>query len=340
MHAIASGRSGLPAHKVHAYRELFTQQGYALPELDLNKLPQVNYVAPVEPILPQRPTCKHRSQEALHQEPCLCGSASKVPVYSCEIHKRCLQNPVKLLDLIPSGICSTCEDYATRNWSLGDVTACITVFKRYDALERLVASIKKFYPELKILVQDTEGNASWGRNRLLEQCETELFLLLEEDFVFTERTDLEQFITVLNHNPEISLVCGSECEPMGVSPVDRSRLLNTSSELRVEGELGVCYPSTHPWRFSEGVRFQLCDSGHNFFIAEKSKLPQWDEAIPMGGEHEEWFLRMKNCAFAPEVVVNHFRDHTQFQELRDRDFRHVIQEKHGFRFVWSPEYRW
>jgi len=330
---IASGRSGLPAYKVHAYRELFTQQGYALPELEFG------YVAPVEPILPPRPTCIHRSQGPVHHEPCTCGSQSTVPVYSCEVNKRCIEYPRNLKDVVIQS-CSSCEDYATRNWTMEDVTACITVFKRYDALDRLVGSIKESYPELKILVQDTEGNASWGRNRLLEGCETELVLLLEEDFVFTERTDLEQFITVLNHNPEISLVCGSECEPMGVSPVDRSRLLNTSSELRVEGELGVCYPSTHPWRFSEGVRFQLCDAGHNFFIAEKSKLPQWDEAIPMGGEHEEWFLRMKNCAFAPEVVVNHFRDHTQFQELRDRDFRHVIQEKHGFRFVWSPEYRW
>ncbi len=50
--------------------------------------PSGRVIRPAPP--PKPPECLHRSPEPHHHEPCSCGSASKVAVFKCEIHKRCV----------------------------------------------------------------------------------------------------------------------------------------------------------------------------------------------------------------------------------------------------------
>jgi GT2 family glycosyltransferase len=107
------------------------------------------------------------------------------------------------------------------------VTFGITAFQRPGHLERLVASILKRYPLAKILVADN-GNRkarlpdsvrvmdlefdcglSRARNALFDNFETEYLLILEEDFLFTHETNIEQFVEVLDTDDQVGVVGGS-----------------------------------------------------------------------------------------------------------------------------------
>lgn len=331
--------------------------GIELPSIELLSPPtgtssRIAYHSLVTPLEQEPPPCISRGSAAIHHEPCNCGSAAKIPVFPCSIHKRCVLTSHALAKIKDTDArnslraCTECPDRNVPAWNITDITACITVYKRYDALDRLKASIRKFYPELKVIHQDTESNPSWGRNQLAARCETPLLLLLEEDFVFTERTDLFSMLEVLNGDLAMSMVVGSVCEPAGKTALDRSRLINTAWDFRRDGELCQIVPASAPWKFVNGVRYQPCQFGLNFSLSRRQVMMDvpWEETIPIG-EHAEWFWRVHQAgiktAFIPEVVVNHFRDHSgaEYKAHRNRNFTGRIQAKHGFRFEWRKSDR-
>src|SRR4051812_3123450 len=75
---------------------------------------------------------------------------------------------------------------------LGDlVTIGITAFRRPLSLCRLRESIRRSYPDCRVLVQDTGSNLSWARNQLARAVETPFLLLCEDDFEFIGPTRIE-----------------------------------------------------------------------------------------------------------------------------------------------------
>ena len=110
-----------------------------------------------------------------------------------------------------------------------DVTAIIKAFERPDAVVNLYNSIRKFYPELKIIVIDDSREAmdiaifdenveyihtefdiglSAGRNLALSKVKTKYFLLLDDDFLFTNNTKLEKMYELLE-NSKFDLISGN-----------------------------------------------------------------------------------------------------------------------------------
>ena len=107
---------------------------------------------------------------------------------------------------------------------LDDLTAVIKTFQRPRSLDRLIASIRRFYPELKILVGDDsfvpsphhnvdylrltpDVGVSAGRNALLERIETPYFLLLDDDLEFTAETVIQRLMAPVAEGM-IDLVAG------------------------------------------------------------------------------------------------------------------------------------
>ncbi|XP_077988504.1 beta-1,4 N-acetylgalactosaminyltransferase 1-like [Glandiceps talaboti] len=96
------------------------------------------------------------------------------------------------------------------------VTVITKTFERYNAVEKLIRSIRKFYPGITIIVADdsehpqrlkgknlkhyimpfAEGTSA-GRNLALSQVRTKYFLYVDDDFIFTKGTKLENFIEKL-----------------------------------------------------------------------------------------------------------------------------------------------
>ena len=99
---------------------------------------------------------------------------------------------------------------------MNDITFIVKTFERFYCIKRLVKSIFKYYPDANILIADDsevscktyfykkygDGNItvyelekdcglSYGRNFLLERVKTKYFVLLDDDFVFDKRTNIE-----------------------------------------------------------------------------------------------------------------------------------------------------
>ena len=237
------------------------------------------------------------------------------------------------------------------------VTACITAYQRPAALARLLASLNRYWPELRVEVEDTGGNLSAGRNRLVERCGTPFALILEDDFEFTGETHLEPLLAILKSDCEIAGAGGSvvehgrlrywchnfDCfrgaanmvpswyEPMILSQVPSSKLDVARSMFEIQ--------SSH-------LVYRPCHALLNFGIFRRSVLRQhpWDEDLPINGEHREWFYRLWRggrwrFAWTCSSRILHHRDRPAGYETdRGRTFLHLAEAKHGLRFA-APESR-
>ncbi|KAF4803952.1 beta-1,4-N-acetyl-galactosaminyltransferase 1 [Turdus rufiventris] len=96
------------------------------------------------------------------------------------------------------------------------VTVATKTFLRYDKLRGLIASIRRFYPSVTIVVADDSQRPEplsgphlehylmpfgkgWfaGRNLAVSQVTTKYVLWVDDDFIFTPRTRLEKLVDVL-----------------------------------------------------------------------------------------------------------------------------------------------
>src|SRR3990167_8820718 len=96
---------------------------------------------------------------------------------------------------------------------MNDITFIVSTFERVDCLKNLIKSIKKYYPDVPIFVADDSEEKSEiqgveyyrlefdsglciKRNFLLSKVKTKYFLLLDDDFIFTEDTRIEELVRV------------------------------------------------------------------------------------------------------------------------------------------------
>lgn len=226
------------------------------------------------------------------------------------------------------------------------VTAIIKTFERPKFLQRLVDSIREFYPKLPILIADDsrqvtavtgpgisihrmpyDSGLSAGRNLLLDVTKTPYFLLLDDDFVFTAETKIGKFIKLLD-TTDLDLVGGRvfNC-PNGFFNFT-GLLDHTPKGYRV-----------HRDRFHEKHKdYSVCDIIPNFFLGRTKAVRnlRWDEELKLA-EHMEFFVRARGVlkvGWCPEVVVNHDRRNAppEYVLMRGRGshFGHVYARKYGF----------
>jgi hypothetical protein len=221
------------------------------------------------------------------------------------------------------------------------VTIGITEFLRPQALLRLRESIGRFYPDLPVVVVDTESNLSRGRNRLARAVATPLLLLCEEDFEFFEQTRIEPLLDVLTHDSEIAGVGGELLEP--------HRLICWAHIYRRQGDEIVISPSTDPPRRTPGgVDYQPCQLIMNFglFRCELLRQVLWDEDMPLN-EHLDYYWRVSQCrsrgmAVARGVSILHHKDgrSEEYLRFRNRDFMGLVDAKHGAHFRTEHSFVW
>jgi len=107
-----------------------------------------------------------------------------------------------------------------------ELTAIIKTFERPKELKRLVQSIRRFYPHMKIIVVDDsreptlldgvntivmpfDSGISAGRNRALSDVTTKYILLLDDDFVFYRKTDFNAALKYIAEYEDIDIMGGT-----------------------------------------------------------------------------------------------------------------------------------
>ncbi|XP_037370973.1 beta-1,4 N-acetylgalactosaminyltransferase 1 [Talpa occidentalis] len=210
-----------------------------------------------------------------------------------------------------------------------DISALVTVatktFLRYSRLRALIASIRRFYPTVTVIVADDSAEPErvsgpyiehylmpfgkgWfaGRNLAVSQVTTKYVLWVDDDFVFTARTRLEKLVDVLERTP-LDLVGGAVREISGFATTYRHLL---SVEPGAPGR-GSCFRQRRGFHH-ELPGFPGCvvaDGVVNFFLARTDKVREvgFDPRLSRVA-HLEFFLdglgslRVGSCS---DVVVDH-----------------------------------
>jgi len=222
------------------------------------------------------------------------------------------------------------------------VTFGIVSFNRPAKLSRLLESIERFYPGASVAIAENgltgwwnetletrDGNrrvlllpfdagCSAARNCLIDRCETEYLLFLEEDFVFTQETDLQPLIEILDSDSRIGMA-GGLVKPGGI-PV--------AQELRTTSS-GVAYCT------AKGLR--MFAIGRREFFADH----RFDELLKTG-EHGPFMTRVERAgkwelAFCDAASIEHHKvdnteEYAQFRqraaEFRDKWKRHLLLEEY------------
>lgn len=226
------------------------------------------------------------------------------------------------------------------------ITACVTEFNRPESLKRLLASLADRFPSLKVDVEPTGGNLSAARNRLADRCRTPFYFMLEEDFVVDSRTSLASLLDVMAAEPNCGGVSAHTDEPKQTGTDNRGRKIWWDRDFSWIGEKVFFVAGRRPVRQAAGTRYRNCDLVLNFglFRTEMLRTIRYDERIPIGSEHVDFFWRAYrdgrwHFAHVPQVMALHMRDRPgpEYNKPRRRVFPKYLRRKHGVEFIrWAP----
>ena len=230
-----------------------------------------------------------------------------------------------------------------------EVTAIVKTLERPHSLQRLIRSIRRYYPQLPILVGDDslqaapplgaeylrlprDCGASAGRNRLLERIETPYFLQLDDDFCFTGETRIELLAQIVARD-SADLAAGSV-----INCKRKMGLFCKRQRVDFQGTMTI---HQRHLRITRGYHdlhddFGLCDIVPQFFVARRDAvlaMGGWDEDLKTQ-EHEEFFVRAQRhglrVAHTDTVAVEHWQTRPRrYARFRNRSFLPLAAEKMG-----------
>jgi glycosyl transferase family 2 len=223
------------------------------------------------------------------------------------------------------------------------VTALIKTFERPRILRRLVASIKRLYPALRIVVADDsrvpsrivgvetiampyDSGISAGRNEGLRHVTTPYVLVLDDDFVFYRHTGLIPALRLMERHTQIDIMGGQLVD----LPFYRARRLP-------EGEIFPtgATPLAPLGSFIGGLR--VVDKVPTFYIARTDRLAvvPWDPRLKRI-DHADFFTRalgVLTTVFKPDLKCLHARtpfDDAYMSKRLDLEASfQVLEERYG-----------
>lgn len=233
------------------------------------------------------------------------------------------------------------------------VTAIVKTFERPRSLDRLVRSMRRFYPRLRVIVGDDSVTAyprtdvdyvrlpvdvggAAGRNAMLQLVDTPYVLSLDDDIAFTAETSLGRLLETLERH-EAAVVAGDliDCEQKFPLWVRRRREIY-HGVIRREGDSLRLVPG-HAG--SRGEAYE-CDLTPQFFLARTDALREvggWFAPLKRD-EHRELFLRLKQhrlrVLHRPDVRAEHWQETPLvYAAFRARDYAPVLASRHGLRRI-------
>jgi hypothetical protein len=201
---------------------------------------------------------------------------------------------VRWADVVGGGATRLSADHGRR------VTAIVKTFERPAQLERLLSSLRRFFPSLMVIVADDsrqprehrgartialpfDVGVSAGRQAALAAVETEYTWVLDDDFVIYRGTTLARVLRTLDETPRIDILGG---------PVIDLPFLRKQA-----GAASAIYPTSANPVVPLGSRLAglpVRDKVPNFFVArtERLRLVGWDSALKRV-DHADFFTRAR-----------------------------------------------
>jgi GT2 family glycosyltransferase len=249
------------------------------------------------------------------------------------------------------------------------VDYCVTTMDRPHAVERLLLSVATHRPEASVHVADQSESVdqasydrlagrleeaglrerptihalpcdcgvSAARNHLIDSTPAEYKLILDDDFVFTERTDVDALVGLLDARPGAGVAGGSV--------IRGDRVRNVGTLLRKRGDSLHQQEAGGPFDEQAGIRFKRTDCVPMFALMRRALFEhvRWDPALKTAGEHLDFFFRIQrtpyDVLYAPDVTIDHppIEADPSYVELRVRsEFLKQMLAKHNVRHLKVP----
>jgi len=195
------------------------------------------------------------------------------------------------------------------------LTAVIKTFERPKALRRLLTSIKRSYPGLRIVVVDDsrcpvqldeaktiimpyDSGVSAGRHEGLKHVTTKYVLILDDDFIIDRNAGFESAIAIMEAHPEIDIMGGKVIYLPFYSARDYSK--------------GSLWPTEAKPTMPAGSQIgglPVYNKVANFYIGqtERVRLVDWDPALKRI-DHADFFTRamgVLTTVFNPSLKCLH-----------------------------------
>ena len=187
-------------------------------------------------------------------------------------------------------------------------------------------SIRKYCGDIKIYVLDDsetptinpladlyieesyDKGLSAGRNTLLSKVETKYFLLLDDDTIFTEESDINKMLEVLEHNPDIDIVAGhiEGNDFWGELEIEDKKLYRNKGFSREE--IGG---------------HEIYDFVINLFLGRTETVSKfkWDDRLKIK-EHMDFFWKvkgeLKSTRLGDVKFLNTSERNSRYSKMRDR----------------------
>lgn len=219
-----------------------------------------------------------------------------------------------------------------------DTAVLVTTFLRDELLFRCIESIRRYYPDIAIFVGDNgmpdpektefcseykceilelpfDLGVAGTRNEALKLIpqKYKYIVIVEDDIVFTEHTNLHMWRKILEAERKIGIVGGL----LKLSPIEDQHY---EANMRIDDNTHYIEKITNPvWKTVGDIKYFLCDLILNVFMMRKEVWDEikWDPQFKTAFEHSDFFLRLKyktdkdgNPVFKNKKVVlkkNRFR---------------------------------
>lgn len=237
-----------------------------------------------------------------------------------EVEKPLTKKEMKIKDLKEKEVCE----------KINQVEFVITMFLRYEALNELLKSITTYYPNVFVRIADYSGKffdkkfykewegklnfevhelrfdcgVSRARNALVELVKTPYFVLLEEDFIFTEQTKIGNFFQLMAEDVG---VVGGLCLADGYEQ-------HYEGEIRIRNNACIFEKDKMPLKKINGLQAKETKCVLNFALFNKEifKSIRWNSELKIC-EHSAFYLDWQRkipqykILYTPEVKIVHTR---------------------------------
>ena len=229
-------------------------------------------------------------------------------------------------------------------------------FQRFHAAQRLINSVRKYYPDMPIYVADqsvpnkemldfyehhkcetvfvdTDVGVCASRNAAVELVKEPYFLLCDDDFFFGPETNFNSALDLIEDQLDIGIVGGRlfDRHLFQGQTTNEDRFWELFFNYDPDGgrlvTVPVHYFAPEP-QYANGVEYYQCDAVMNFAVFRTdifNEKVRWDPRYKSNGEHEDFYLNFKvngkhRVVYTPTLVAYHNHPiQGNYQKLRLRN---------------------
>ena len=147
---------------------------------------------------------------------------------------------------------------------------------------------KNFRANIQIIDLKVDSGLSKGRNEIVNKCNTEYIMILDDSRSFTSDLDINKMIRFLDENEEYHLFCGVITQRGGIHS-KYAFIFNSYKLINNITHIDVASPKKIDNKLFKSL--EETNIGVNVFIARNKclKLSPWNNKLKVG-EHEEFFF--------------------------------------------------